>query len=111
VGVPGRCRGQAADGTFAEALSAVPPFRVGLSVAVSYPLTGRPEVDLGSGDDPALVASRSASAGLNYDLPGICDSLKQMRQSCALEPDWHIVIAHDRAYRREDHERYATICR
>jgi hypothetical protein len=35
VGVPGRCRGQAADGTFAEALSAVPPFGAGLSAAVS----------------------------------------------------------------------------
>jgi hypothetical protein len=50
-------------------------------------------------------------AGPNYDLPGICDGLEQMRQSCALEPDGHIVIAHDSAYRREDHEGYAAICR
>jgi hypothetical protein len=40
MGVLVRCGGQAADGTFAEALFAVPPFGAGLSAAVSLPADG-----------------------------------------------------------------------
>jgi hypothetical protein len=51
--------GQAADGTFAEALLAVPPFGAGLPAAVFLCLlAGRPEVGLGSGTASTRLTGR-----------------------------------------------------
>ena len=48
-GRPGTPRGQAADGTFAEALSAVSPSGAGRRPPYAAPWTGRPQVDPGRG--------------------------------------------------------------
>jgi hypothetical protein len=66
-------RGQAADGTFAEALSAVPPFGAGLSVAVSLPADGRPEVDLGSGTTLPFQAGTTRPGELRSDGKDLID--------------------------------------